>query len=42
MDEVKKIGNDLTTCFKDLASVKAELLLQEDSREAISDEFSRL
>lgn len=41
MDEVKKISNDLTLCFKDLASVKAELLLQEDSN-AISEEFPRL
>eukprot|EP00435_Cladocopium_sp_Y103_P066977 s216_g29.t1 len=42
MEEVKKISNDLNTCFKDLAGVKAELLLQEDSsRDAISDELRK-
>lgn len=30
MQEIKKIGDDLAATFKNLATVKAELLLQEE------------
>lgn len=41
MDEVKKISNDLSNCFKNLAGVKAELLLLNEDQE-VSEKFPRL
>lgn len=38
MDELKKSGESLASCFKNLAEIKAEISLQEDSTQ-VSDEF---